>query len=198
MMKIGLTGGIGSGKSLVASVFEKLGVPVYQADIEAKKFLFRKEVIAQLTNRFSETILLTDGGINRKALAEVVFHDTSALNVLNGIIHPLVKIDFDEWCKLKSDSNYIIQEAAILFESGFDKMMDRTIVVHAPREVCIKRVMQRDKVEAGQVIQRMNHQWEPELLIKKADYIIQNDDYQPLLPQILSLKKNLDQEAKGF
>jgi dephospho-CoA kinase len=191
MIKLGLTGGIGSGKSLVASVFDKLGVPVYHADIQAKKFLSVKDVIVDIIRYFPPEVIGNDGQVNRKKLADIVFNNPSALEYLNRLIHPRVKTDFQQWC-VKQNSGWVIQEAAILFESGFHKYMDKTILVTAPVDVCIKRVMERDKVNREQVIARINNQWTLEKKLKQADYIIVNDNNQPVLPQILKLKKLLD------
>ena len=191
MIKIGLTGGIGSGKSLVASVFDKLGIPVYHADIEARKFLSDKDVVDDIMRYFPPEVIGNDGQVNRKALAYIVFNNPSALDYLNRLIHPRVKTDFQQWCALQN-TYWGIQEAAILFESGFHQFMDKTILVTAPEDLCIKRVMERDNVSSEQVIARMNNQWTLERKLKQADYIIVNDNNQPVLPQILKIKKLLD------
>ncbi|MBK7171683.1 MAG: dephospho-CoA kinase [Bacteroidales bacterium] len=198
MIKVGLTGGIGSGKSLIAEIFSKLGIPVYMADREAKKMLLREDVISILRNHFTASILFADGSVNRKELASIVFNNTDELRFLNSIIHPLVGKDFEEWCKGHLLDDIIVHEAAILFESGFYQLMDRNIVVYAPRELCVERVVIRDKVAPGDVLQRMSHQSDPELLMKQADFIITNDNHQPVLPQVLEIREILKGIARSY
>jgi len=197
MIKVGLTGSIGSGKSLVASIFEHLGIPVYHADAEAKKNLLVPSVIELLTDRFGPGILDEFGQVDRKTLALKVFSDPSELAFLNSIIHPLVKSDFDEWLLLHENCSYIIQEAAILFESGFDSFFDKTIVVSAPEEVCISRVIKRDATEASEVLERMSNQWEPAIKVALADYVLLNDGIRMVLPQVLELHAQLLELSKN-
>jgi dephospho-CoA kinase len=191
MIKVGLTGSIGSGKSMVASVLEHLKVPVYHADLEARKILEKQEVIHQLVEIFGKDILDKAGNIDRAVLAEIVFSTPSDLIHLNEIIHPRVKAGFDAWLSSYSQCSYIVQEAAILFESGFDKYFDKTIVVTAPQEICISRVMLRDGITAEQVAARMKNQWAPSRKIEKADYILENDGTKMLVPQVLFLHQEL-------
>ncbi len=193
MIKVGLTGGIGSGKSMVATILDHLAVPVYHADAEAKKILEKETVKAQLKLIFGAEILDARGIVNRKALSDRVFKNDTELAKLNGLIHPLVRIDFESWCWLHAESSYIIQEAAILFESGFNVYFDKTIFVMAPVELCIERVVARDKIKSVQVLQRMNNQWEAERKIVLADYILVNDGNSMLLPQVLALHAKLKQ-----
>lgn len=192
MIRIGLTGGIGSGKSVVASIFHKLGVPVYHADSEAKKILSLPVVIDSIAGSFTDEVLTPDFQVNRKVLASIVFNNPSALATLNGIIHPLVRDDFEQWSLFHNEKPWVVMEAAILFESAFNSLMNKTIVVYAPMEICISRVMARDNVTRADVLARMNNQWDPEKTKKQADFIISNDNLQPVLPQILELKDLLD------
>jgi len=191
MLKIGLTGNIGSGKTTIAMVFKILGIPVYHADDEAKKLLLLPEIIDKLINKYGNTIL-TNNIIDRKKLAALVFTDADALQWLNQLIHPLIKTDFDQWLTSLPDKyNYIIQEAAILFESGFNDYVDKTILITAPENLRMQRVMQRDGVTAELFMQRAAHQWIESRKQKLADYTIVNDDTQLVIPQILDLHQKL-------
>jgi len=196
VIKVGLTGSIGSGKSMVASVLEHLGIPVYHADMEARKFLEMPKIVRRLTKIFGQEILDGTAKIDRKALAAIVFSRPSELRLLDEIIHPLVKTDFAEWIGLHKKSAYLVQEAAILFESGFDQYFNKIIVVTAPRDICISRVMKRDGTDATQVLERMNNQWDPALKELKADYVLVNDGIRMLLPQVLNMHSELMVECK--
>lgn len=195
MIKVGLTGTIGSGKSAVALIFEKLAVPVYYADRQAKELYLQDNVKTKLLKLFGPSVFNERGDVQRSALAEIVFNKPSGLTVLNSLIHPLVKNNFDAWLKKQSEHAYIIQEAAILFESGFDRYFDKVIVVDAPLEICISRVMQRDGVTREMVEARMKNQWEREEKLAKADYIILNDGNSMLMPQVLDLHAKLNKLA---
>jgi len=183
---IGLTGGIGSGKSTVAKAFEKLGVPVYIADDEAKKILNATETLALVKQTFGDEIF-DNSKLNRQKLAKVVFENEDKLKQLNSIIHPLVKIHFDKWIKQHKDSKFVIKEAAILFESGSYKDCDEIITVTAPIETRIARVMQRDNVDRNSVLSRMNNQWTDEQKISLSNYIILNIDAENTNNQINKL-----------
>lgn len=185
MRKVGLTGNIGSGKSIVARIFSILGVPVYNADYQAKQIMSNIDVVNQIVQLFGAKILLDNTTINRAALANIVFENPSELHKLNDLIHPLVKDDFLKWCSQYQAFPYVIQEAAILFESGFNKLFDSTILVQAPESICIVRVMKRDSVTAEHVMARMKNQWSQELKASLSDYVIVNDEATMLIPQIL-------------
>ena len=172
---IGLTGGIGSGKSTMAAYFASLGVPVYIADEEAKKILYLPDAVNEVREAFGEDVF-TNGLPDRAKLAGVVFNSPEKLTVLNNIIHPKVRQHFAEWLKLHKSQNFVIKEAAILFESGSYKDCDHIILVTAPKELRIQRVMKRDGVTAAQVKERMSHQWEEEKKMELSDYIIENID----------------------
>lgn len=198
MIRVGLTGSIGSGKSFVASILERLNVPVYHADLEARKFLDDEVVIAQLSTAFGDSILDTRGEIDRKALAVIVFSDAAKLEQLNRVIHPLVKADFDNWLAKQKKCSYLVQEAAILFESGFDKFFDKVVVVTAPEQICIQRVQQRDHVTASLVLERMKNQWDPALKAARADYILVNDGSSLVLPQVIQLHMTLTELGESY
>ncbi len=186
MITVGLTGGIGSGKSLIGEIFKRLGIPVFHADDEAKIILNSDEaVVGRIKKEFGENIY-TSHGVDRKQLADIIFNDQTALSKINAIIHPRVRQYFIEW-KGKQKAKYVIEEAAILFESNAYKELDITINVHADELIRIKRVVERDKTSGETVKSRMNNQLSDEERIKLADYTIYNDGKQMLLPQVLNI-----------
>lgn len=188
MLKIGLTGNIGSGKSLVCKVFEKLGIPIFYADIEAKKILDSSDLRPKLLTAFGADIEdCTNNIIDRKKLAAIVFTNKEALNKLNSLIHPQLHIEFKNWCLQHEKEAYVIQEAAILFENGFTNLFDKTIVVAAPKNIRLQRVMERDGASKADVLARMENQWSDAKKENAADFIIQNDGQELILPQILKL-----------
>ena len=188
--KTGLTGNIGSGKSLVARIFETLRVPVFYADAEGKKLLGHPEVIAQIRQLFGEKVT-DDGKIDRKALAQIVFSEKSKLEKLNQIIHPAVRRKFSQWAGNHPDAPYVIYEAAILHESGHYKNLDTIIVVAADENLRIHRVMSRDGVSEQDVRKRMANQWPEEKKIQHADFVINNNEKQLLIPQVLEIHRQL-------
>jgi len=191
MNVIGVTGIIGSGKSSVCEIFKIIGIPVFYADIESKRFLEDKAVIYQLQKLFGEDVCNRDGNVDRKFLAEHVFDNQEKLIQLNSILHPKVKLRFDEWKNDNADHPYGIIEAAILFESGFNRFCDAVIVVNAPDELCIQRVIEREKCSRAVVKQRMKNQWNNKRKIKLADYILVNDETQSLIQQVLQFNAKL-------
>ena len=190
MKRIGLTGNIGSGKSLVCSIFEKLGVPVYYADDRAKIFLDSPEVQAALQERYGVDIV-KGSKVDRKKLASIVFKRKEELQYLNSRIHPLLKNDMDLWFEEQGDIPYAIQEAAILFENGFENLFDKIVMISSPERLRIERVMKRDGVGEEAVLERIRNQWSEERKIALSDYVIINDEIQMLLPQTLKLHQSL-------
>lgn len=192
MIKIGITGGIGSGKSIVCEIFELLGVPVYNADTEAKKMLNNDPAVRKsVLDIFGNEVLDENGAMDRKKISAIVFKDKKKLEQLNSIIHPAVALDFSNWLKQHSSHKYIVKEAAILFESDAYKQVDKAITVVAPVELRIKRVMQRDAISFEQVEQRMKYQMSDEEKIKRSSYIIHNDETQLLIPQVIAIHEQL-------
>ena len=191
MKRIGLTGNIGTGKSTVARIFEILGVPVYHADKQAREIVESDKVTHQIAALFGKQVLNEQHKIDRKALAYMVFSDNDKLSALNNLIHPLVEIDFLHWCQNNANRDYILHEAAILFESGFDRLFDATILVTAPEELCIGRVMARDKITKEMVRDRIRNQWTQEKKLTMADYVIINDEISMVIPQILSVHQKI-------
>ncbi len=191
MKLIGLTGNIGTGKSTVARIFEILGIPVYHADKEARTLLDTEDVKHQISSLFGKHLLSLQNKVDRKALAEIVFNDKEKLTVLNKLIHPLVEKDFKKWCNDKNDQVYVLHEAAILFESGFDRLFDANILVTAPEELCIKRVLERDGFPEQMVTDRIKNQWTQEKKQKLSDYLIVNDENSMLIPQVLAIHSKI-------
>ncbi len=191
MIKVGLTGNMGSGKSTVARVFQISGIPVYHADHEAKKILDQPDVRDKLTEIFGKDMIDQKGQINRKKLASLVFNDQMMVNRINRIIHPLVEKDFKEWMDQYPDKEYIIQEAAILFESGFHKLFDKVIFVSAPKEIRINRIIERDHSSRQEILKRMQHQESEKKKITRSDFVVRNDGKQLIIPQILNIHQQL-------
>jgi len=189
-IKVGLTGNIGSGKSIVAGIFNTLGAPVYNADKEAKKFLINKVVQTELRKSFGSGIFEKEV-IDKKKLAKIVFKNPEALTFLNSLIHPLVRDDLKIWIEKHSDFPYIIYEAAIIFESGFYKTFNKIITVTSPLELSINRVIKRDGIKREDVLARMKNQWKQDRKIKLSDFIINNDESDLVLPQVLKIHKDL-------
>jgi len=183
MQRVGLTGNIGSGKSLVAQIFKTFGVPVFEADLEAKSILFKPDVSQKVIRLFGDKIL-TDGSIDKKKLARVVFNDKVSLQKLNGIIHPAVRAGFETWAKSNKNAPYLIYEAAILFESGHYNNLDAVIVVLSDPETRIRRVVRRDGATRKEIMTRMQNQWPDDWKKDLADYVIVNNDQKLLIPQV--------------
>jgi len=186
MLKIGLTGGIGSGKTTVAKIFKQLGIPVYLSDDRAKALMLENESLRKsLIGLFGEQAYV-DGVLNRAYLASIVFSNDEALAKLNELVHPILQKDFELWSS-HQQSPYIIKEAAILLESGANKGLDKVVLVEAPKELKISRVVQRDHVEYEDVLARMNKQWSDEQKREHSDHVIVNDEKSSLLEQVLKL-----------
>jgi len=191
MLKVGITGGIGSGKSTVCKVFKTLGIPVFEADVKAKNLMNHDpELRRQLIHLFGPSVYQPDQTIDRKYLSGIVFSDASLLRKLNEIVHPAVRTAFHEWYLIQH-SPYVIHEAAILFESGFYKLMDKTIAVITDENQRIDRVVKRDNSTIELVRQRIKNQWNDEQRIKLADFVIGNNDDELIIPQIIEIDKKL-------
>ncbi|MCW0482262.1 dephospho-CoA kinase [Gaoshiqia sediminis] len=187
MLKIGITGGIGSGKSTICHFFRLLGAPIFEADLEAKKIMNQSPVIrSNMQMLFGKDIYLANQTIDRKKLAGLIFNSPPLLEKVNSIIHPEVRKYFFEWCE-KQKAPYIVHEAAILFESGFYRMMDQTILVTAPLEERIKRVMARENTNEEDIRNRISKQWPDEEKMKLATYILNNNNEELILPQLIEL-----------
>lgn len=187
---IGLTGGIGSGKSTVAKIFAQLGIPVLDADATAKAIMNEdRSVKTKLIELFGEDAY-KENQLNRPYIAQLVFEDAFKLQQLNAIIHPITIQYAKDWAS-KQLAPYVIKEAALFFESGSSEGVEKIIGVTAPKHIRIQRVMQRDQITREDVIKRMEHQLEDSLKMKLCDWVIQNDDMHLLIPQILAIHQEI-------
>lgn len=189
--KVGITGGIGAGKSIVCRIFKVLGIPVYDADQEAKNIMIHdQKVIQSLKDAFGKQVYHASGKLNRAYLSDLVFQDKGKLDLLNSIVHPAVIQAGALWADAQ-DTAYSLKEAALLFESGSYKKLDFTIMVTADESIRIQRVMQRDQITEQQVRARMEKQWPDSQKIPLADAVIINDGAQSLISQVMSLHAQL-------
>jgi len=187
MLKIGLTGGIGSGKSYVSRIFKTLGIPVYDSDQEAKRLMMENEELVLGIKDIFGAKAYSGEHLNRTYISEQVFNDKQLLSSLNSIVHPAVHEDFMNWSEQQDDKPYLIKEAAILFETGGYKLLDHTILIVADEQTRINRVVERDKVSEESVRDRINNQMSDEEKIKYADFIINNNNDSMILQQIVDL-----------
>lgn len=174
-MVVGLTGGIGSGKSTVAKMLAALGVPVYNSDIEAKSLMVRSKVLKRKIIALLGEQSYKGAALNRRYIASRVFNDRQLLQQLNELVHPAVRKHFVKWCK-KQDCRYVVQETALLFENGSNYLYDKTILVTAPKEIRINRIVERDGSTRKQVLERMKNQMTDEEKLPLADFVIENND----------------------
>lgn len=190
MLKVGLTGGIGSGKSTVARIFEVLGMPVYYADEAAKEIMNTDEELRrQVIQTFGDDAY-TNNRLNRQYISSIVFKDKEKLALLNELVHPATIRAAEEWMS-KQTTPYALKEAAIIFESGSDKQLDYVIGVHAPQEIRIMRTMQRDNITREEVIKRMNNQMDEEEKMELCNFVIENDERHALIPQVMAMHHQL-------
>lgn len=197
MLKIGLTGNIGAGKSTVARLFHHLGVPVYIADIRARILTDSPDLTTIIEKKLGPGLLTNDGILDRKKLASLVFGSRERLEQLNQLIHPEVVSDFEAWCQQHVNQPFVIHEAAILFESGLAPLFHQIIMVAAPAGIRISRVMQRDRLTREEVEQRMEMQWPEERKTALAQHIIVNDGNLMLIPQVLNIWKKLNEQYRA-
>ena len=190
IIKVGITGGIGSGKSTVSQVFEILGVPVYYADDAAKRLMNQHEpMIRRLIESFGPETYV-EGTLNRTHLSSMVFEDPEKLALLNSIVHPATLQDADEWMQ-RQDYPYAIKEAALIFESGAQEHLDFVIGVYAPAHLRIHRVIKRDSITVEEVKARMDKQIAEDIKMRLCDYVITNDEQQLVIPQVVELHKKI-------
>ena len=191
MMKIGITGGIGTGKTTVCKIFETLGIPVFNADEESKNILLHNSSIhIELRKIFGEKIF-SDGIPDRKKIAEIVFGSREKLEALNAILHPAVISASEKWFSMQKDKPYAIKEAALIFEVGGEKKLDKVIVVSAPETISVQRIKQRDRVTEEEVRSRIQNQIPQKEKEARADFIIVNDDEHLIIPQVMDIHRQL-------
>ncbi|TLX73454.1 dephospho-CoA kinase [Labilibacter sediminis] len=191
MIKVGITGGIGSGKSTICKVFETLGIPVYNSDLESRVLSNIHPVIIKETKKLFGDHIYVNDVLDRKAVGEIVFADKSKLQALNSIIHPVVAGHFNEWLERHSGAPYIIKETAVLFESGADKNVDYIISVIAPLELRVKRVVLRDDITEEEVLSRVNNQIKDEERVRLSNDTVLCDDVELVIPQVLKIHHKL-------
>ncbi len=190
MLKIGITGGIGSGKSTVAKVFQVLGIPVYNADLAAKRLMNEDAALKEKIKQQFGNDVYKNEKLDNKYLAQIVFSSEEKLNLLNSMVHPATINDANVWMQ-KQTTPYTLKEAALLFESGAAELLDYIIGVTAPPPLRLQRVMQRDNSSREEVMARMNKQMDEEIKMKLCNFIINNDEQQLLIPQVLALHETI-------
>lgn len=186
MKRIGITGNIGSGKSLVCKIFNQLGINTFYSDEETKKLYFLPEIKEQILNYFKDDVYFKDGSLNRKLLSYHLFKNPKALQFIEETLYPQLNRTFDEWCS-NQNSNYVLFESAILFEKEFTKQFDKIIFVSAPEEIRLQRAMSRDKCDEENVRYRMRLQWDEDIKKAESDFIINNDGHEMLIPQVMRI-----------
>jgi dephospho-CoA kinase len=188
-LQIGITGGIGSGKSLVCQIFNKLGISVYDADSRAKSVMTTDGIlVSQIKKEFGVLSYNNQGELNRGYLAEAVFNNPARLQVLNQLVHPRVRVDYENWLTHHTDEDYVLKEAALLYESESYSMLDKILVVFAPEDLRIARVLKRDlNRNEQQVREIIRNQMDDEEKRRRADFVIMNNESELVIPQVLSL-----------
>ena len=195
MIKVGITGNIGSGKSMVCSIFEQLKVPVFYADTEAKKLYSNPGIYAQMTARFGTGIYQSDKSILPAKLAQIIFGNEEHRRFVTSILYPALHERYAEWLIENETADYILYEAAILFETGNNSLFDAMIVVDAPIALRLQRVMLRDGSNEKDVLEKMNLQWSDEKKAGRADFVIRNDGKSLLIPQVMEIHRMLISKA---
>lgn len=190
MLVIGLTGGIGSGKSTVASVFASLGVPVFNSDTVTNSLYSDKNVISKVVDLLGNGVLDERGEISRKKIASIVFNSPELLKKLNNLLHPITAMHFDNW-KRTHQSDFVLKESAILFETGIHKSLDRIITVIAPEELRMQRVLKRDARSKEEIQKIMNQQLPDKFKIENSDFIIRNDETESVINQVIKVKESI-------
>jgi dephospho-CoA kinase len=190
IMKLGVTGGIGSGKTTVCKVFSVLGIPVFYADPEASQVMYSNLEIKEGLNKIAGENLYPGGELDRKRLASLIFNDPDTLGKVNALVHPAVLENFIRWADMQQ-SPYVIMEAAILFESGAAELVDRIATVTAPVEERVSRVTRRNTLTRVQVMERINNQMDDRERIKRSDYVINNADNEMIIPAILKIHEDI-------
>lgn len=190
MIKLGVTGGIGSGKSVICKTFGIIGIPVYYSDLRAKELLnSSQEIKTTLTDIFGDD-LYTDNGLDKVKLAQIIFNDKQSLEKVNSIVHPAVMNDFYQWAEMQ-ESDIVINESAIIFEAKLQNHFDYIATVTAPEDTRIERVMKRDNAKREDIVARMNHQYPDKKKVDESDFVIINDGEKAILPQIHTILERI-------
>lgn len=198
MLKVGITGGIGTGKSFVADIFSILGIPVYEADRRAKELTEENPRLKkQIVDLLGTQAYTPEGKYNRIYISQLIFRDAELKRALEALIHPEVLNDGKDWFKRQEEQGYpyCLKEAALLYESGSDRELDKIIVVDAPLELRIRRLIKRDRLSEEEIMSRVGQQWDQEIKKEKADFIIINDGLHPVIPQVLGIHHQLVRAA---
>lgn len=198
MLKVGITGGIGTGKSFVADIFSILGIPVYEADRRAKELTEENPRLKkQIVDLLGTQAYTPEGKYNRIYISQLIFKDADLKRALEALIHPEVLNDGKDWFKRQEEQGYpyCLKEAALLYESGSDRELDKIIVVDAPLELRIRRLIKRDRLSEEEIMSRVGQQWDQEIKKEKADFIIINDGLHPVIPQVLGIHHQLMRAA---
>jgi len=190
LIKVGITGGIGSGKSTVAKVFEVLGIPVFYADVRAKILMDENEELKEKIKENFGKDIYAYGKLDKKHLSTIIFNDPKKLALLNSLVHPATIKDANDWMQQQT-THYAVKEAALIFESGSQQYLDYVIGVYAPATIRIQRAMKRDNVTAEEVKSRMNKQIEESIKMKLCDFVVTNDEQELLIPQVLKIHEEL-------
>lgn len=192
--RIGITGNIGSGKSLVCKIFNHLGINTFHSDEETKKLYLLPEIRKQIIDYFKDEVYFHDGRLNKKVLSYHLFKNPKALQFIEETLYPKLNETFDKWCE-RQNSDFVLFESAILFEKKFESQFDKIIFVSAPEEIRLQRAMHRDNCNEENVRSRMRLQWDETTKIKKSDFVIYNDGEQMLIPQVLNIFKDLQNKT---
>lgn len=190
-IKVGITGGIGSGKSVVSKILGIMGIPVYDSDTEAKRIMNRDAIVHEKLKKLLGAGVIHNGQVNTKLLSDYLFGNDRHRKEINGIVHPRVKEDFQQWVLRHKQEKTVAIESAILIEAGFEKEVDFIVMVYAPLEKRIGRVIKRDNATKEKILKRIESQMDENEKLKKADYIIYNDDEHCLMSQVLNLVSSL-------
>jgi len=194
MIKVAITGNIGSGKSTACKVFETLGVPVFYADSEAKKLYQNRQVQEKVKEAFGDDIFDSSNQLIRSKLADIVFHDEAALQTINSIIHPSLMDQYTKWLEDYRTQPYTLHEAAVIYENGLNRYFDKIINVSAPEALRVFRIEKRDGLSKEAIYKRMNKQWPDRRKNALSDFIIYSDNQQFMIPQVLKIHRNLIQQ----
>lgn len=193
MRKVGITGNMGSGKSLVCSIFKSLDIPVFDADQQTKLLYTESDIRLKIQKQFGKSVYQGDGQLNKARLAQLIFNDPYAMQFIRELMYPRLHKRFDEWAteQQKRQSPYVLYEAALIFENDFQSHFDFTILIIAPEALRVERIKERDKLSDSEIRQRMDHQWPEAKKLELTDFVIQNDGKTMLIPQVLEVHRKL-------